>query len=109
MFPNGLGIVGGEREKFFDLRPVEQIARSKNLHADGDLKIGGRALGILFVVMGGKEVKGFGSKSAFGSGLPNPCFAKENRLLACRDGLTNGGEFFKSLDHGRRTWETMRG
>jgi hypothetical protein len=40
VFANGLWIVSGEREKLFDLRPVEQVAGSKNIHADGDLKIG---------------------------------------------------------------------
>jgi hypothetical protein len=40
VFTNGFWIVGGKREKFFDLRPVEQVAGSKNIHADGDLKIG---------------------------------------------------------------------
>jgi hypothetical protein len=65
VFPNGLGIVGGEREKLFDLRPVKQVAGSKNIHADGDLKIACRAFCVLFVVVGGKQVKGFGSKPAF--------------------------------------------
>jgi hypothetical protein len=40
VFTNSFRIVGGKREKFFDLRPVEKVAGSKNIHADGDLKIG---------------------------------------------------------------------
>jgi hypothetical protein len=65
VFTNGLWIVDGEREKFFDLRPAEKVARSKNIHADGDLKIACRAFCVLFVVVGGKQVKGFGSETAF--------------------------------------------
>ena len=61
------------------------------------------------MVLGGEEIEGGGLKSAFRGGFTDASFAKKNGLPTLGDGLADGGEFFKSVDHGRRTWDTMRG
>ena len=61
------------------------------------------------MVVSGEEIEGGGLKSTFGGGFAKASFAEENGLPTSSDGLADGGQFFKSVGHGRRTWETMRG
>ena len=68
----------------------------------------GGGFGAFFMVVSGKEVEGFWLKCAFVGGFADAGFAEKDRLAALGDGVANGGEFFKSVDHDRRTLEMMR-
>ena len=61
------------------------------------------------MVLGGEEVEGFRLKCAFVGGFADAGFAEKDRLATLSDGLADGGEFFESLDHDRRTLEMRSG
>ena len=61
------------------------------------------------MILSGKEEEGFRLKCAFVGGFADAGFAEKNRLAALGDGLADGGEFFESLDHDRRTLEIRSG
>jgi hypothetical protein len=108
MFTNGFGIVSSKGEKFFDLGPVEKISGANEIYAKSNRKNLRRGFAPLFMILRGKKVEGFWLKGAFVGGLADASFAEKNGLLALGDGVANGGEFFKSVDHDRRTLEIMR-
>ena len=108
VFTNGFGIVSRKREKFFDLGPVEKISGANEIYAKSNRKNLRRGFAPLFMILRGKKVEGFWLKGAFVGGLADASFTKKNGLLALGDGVANGGEFFKSVDHDRRTLEMMR-
>ena len=109
VFTDGRWMVGGEREEFFDLGPVEQVPCADDLDPEGDREIGGDIFGILFVIEGGKEVKRFCLEDAFGGGFAQAGLSQKYGLATGGDGLTNGGELFESFGHGRRTWGERSG
>jgi hypothetical protein len=39
VFPDGSGVVGSERKKFFDLRPVEKVTRTNDFGSKRDRKV----------------------------------------------------------------------
>ncbi len=108
VFTNGFGIVSGKGEKFFDLGPVEKISSANEIYAKSNRKNLRRGFAPLFMILRGKKVEGFWLKGAFVGGFADASFTEENGLLALGDGVANGGEFFKSVDHDRRTLEIMR-
>jgi hypothetical protein len=108
VFTNGFRFVSGKGEKFFDLGPVEKISGADEIHPKGDRKNFGRSFAPLFMILRGKKVKGFWLEGAFVGGFADASFAEKNGLLALGDGVANGGELFKSVDHDRRTLEMMR-
>jgi len=107
MLPNSFGIVSGKGKEFFDLGPVEKIARANEIYAKSNRKNLRRGFPPLFMILRGKKVEGFRLKGAFVGGFADACFTEKNGLLALGDGVANGGEFFKSVDHDRRTLEMM--
>jgi hypothetical protein len=107
VFTNGFGIVSGKGEKFFDLGPVEKISGAYEIYAKRNRKNLRRGFAPLFMILRGKKVEGFWLKGAFVGGLADASFTKKNGLLALGDGVANGGELFKSVDHDRRTLEMM--
>jgi len=107
VFTNGFGIVSGKGEKFFDLGPVEKISGANEIYAKSNRKNLRRGFAPLFMILCGKKVEGFWLKDAFVGGLADASFAEKNGLLALGDGVANGGELFKSVDHDRRTLEMM--
>jgi hypothetical protein len=108
MFTNSFGVVSSKGEKFFDLGPVEKISGANEIYAKRNRKNLRRSFAPLFMILRGKKVEGFWLKGAFVGGFADASFAEENSLLALGDGVANGGEFFKSVDHDRRTLEIMR-
>jgi hypothetical protein len=108
VFTNGFRFVSGKGEKFFDLGPVEKISGADEIHPKGNRKNFGRSFAPLFMILGGEEIEGFRLKGAFVGGFADASFTKKNGLLALGDGVANGGELFKSVDHDRRTLEIMR-
>ena len=109
MFTNGFRIVSSKGEKFFDLGPVEKISGANEIYAKSNRKNLRRSFAPLFMILGGEEIEGFRLKGAFVGGFADASFAEENGLLALGDGVANGGEFFKSVDHDRRTLEIRSG
>ena len=107
MFTNGFRIVSSKGEKFFDLGPVEKISGANKIYAKRNRKSLRRGFAPLFMILCGKKVEGFWLKDAFVGGLADASFAEKNGLLALGDGVANGGELFKSVDHDRRTLEMM--
>ena len=107
VFTNGFGIVSRKGEKFFDLGPVEKISGANEIYAKSNRKNLRRGFASLFMILRGKKVEGFWLKGAFVGGLADASFTEENGLLALGDGVANGGELFKSVDHDRRTLEMM--
>jgi len=107
VFTNGFGIVSRKGEEFFDLRPVEKISGANEIYAESNWKNLRRGFAPLFMILRGKKVEGFRLKGAFVGGLADASFAEKNGLLALGDGVANGGELFKSVDHDRRTLEMM--
>jgi hypothetical protein len=108
VFTNGFGIVSSKGEKFFDLGPVEKISGANEIYAKSNRKNLRRGFAPLFMILRGKKVEGFWLKGAFVGGFADASFAEKNGLLALGDGVANGGELFKSVDHDRRTLEMMR-
>ena len=108
VFTNGFGIVSRKGEEFFDLGPVEKISGANEIYAESNRKNLRRGFASLFMILCRKKVEGFWLKGAFVGGLANASFAEKNGLLALGDGVANGGELFKSVDHDRRTLEMMR-
>jgi len=107
VFTNGFGFVSGKGEKFFDLGPVEKISGANEIYAKSNRKNFGRSFAPLFMILGGEEIEGFRLEGAFVGGFADASFAEKNGLLALGDGAANRGEFFKSVDHDRRTLEMM--
>ncbi len=108
VFTNGFGIVSRKGEEFFDLRPFEKISGANEIYAKSNRKNLRRGFAPLFMILGGEEIEGFRLEGAFVGGFADASFAKKNGLLAFGDGVANGGELFKSVDHDRRTLEMMR-
>jgi hypothetical protein len=108
VFTNGFRFVSGKGEKFFDLGPVEKISGANEIYAKSNRKNLRRGFAPLFMILGGKKVEGFWLKGAFVGGFADASFTEKNGLLALGDGVANGGELFKSVDHDRRTLEIMR-
>jgi hypothetical protein len=107
VFTNGFGIVSGKGEEFFDLGPVEKISGANEIYAKRNRKNLRRGFAPLFMILRRKKVEGFRLKGAFVGGFADASFTKKNGLLALGDGVANGGELFKSVDHDRRTLEMM--
>jgi hypothetical protein len=101
VFPDGSGVVGGERKKFFDLRPVEKVTRTNDFGSKRDRKVWSNIFCLLFMILGGDEVEGFCVESALGGGFAKAGFTKENRLASGGDGSADGGKFLESLNHER--------
>ena len=109
VFTNGFGIVSGKGEKFFDLGPVEKISGANEIYAKSNRKNLGRAFAPLFMILGGEEIEGFRLKGAIVGGFAQAGLSQKYGLATGGDGLTNGGELFESLGHGRRTWGERSG
>jgi hypothetical protein len=101
MFPDGGGIVGGERKKFLDLRPVEKVAGTNDFDSERDREVWSGMFRPLFMVLGREEVEGFRVKSALGGGFAEAGFTKENGLASGGNGGADGREFLESLNHER--------
>ena len=109
VFPNGRWVVSGEWENLFDVGPVEQVARTDDLHPQGNREVGGDTFRTLFVIKSREKIEGFGLEDAFGGGFAQAGLSQKNGLPTRGDGLANGGKLFESLGNGRRTWETISG
>jgi len=101
VFPDGSGVVGGERKKFFDLRPVEEVTRTNDFDPKSDREVWSGMFRPLFMVLRGEEVEGFCVEAALGGGFAKASFAKEDRLASGGDSAANGREFLESLNHER--------
>jgi hypothetical protein len=109
VFPDGSGVVGSERKKFFDLRPLEKVTRTNDFGTEQDRKVWSIIFCPLFMVLSGDEVEGFCVESALGSGFAKAGFAKKNRLASGGDCSADGGKFLESLNHERSTLGMRRG
>jgi hypothetical protein len=107
VLPNGFGIVSGKGKEFFDLGPVEKIAGADEIHPKRNRENLGRGFASFLMILGGEEIEGFWLKCAFVGGFADASFTEKNGLVASGDGVANGGELFKSVDHDRRTLEMM--
>jgi hypothetical protein len=101
MFLDCGGVVGGERKKFLDLRPVEEVTRTNDFDPKSDREVWSGMFRPLFMVPRGEEVEGFCVEAALGSGFAKASFAKEDRLASGGDSAANGREFLESLNHER--------
>ena len=77
VLPDHRGIISGQGEKLFDIRPFEEIPGLDHLHPDPDMKSVPGGLAVLFMVLGRQKIEVFGLKPAFGGGFPKTGFAKE--------------------------------
>jgi hypothetical protein len=107
VFTNGFGIVSSKGEEFFDLGPVEKISGANEIYSESNWKNLGRGFPSFLMILRRKKVEGFWLKGAIVGGFADASFTEKNGLLALGDGVANGGELFKSVDHDRRTLEMM--
>ena len=99
MFPDGFGIIGGQRKKFFYLGPFQQIARLDDVDMEGDGKaIRGSAF-FLFMVLRGQEIEGSALEDAIRGGFPKTGLTEENGLLTGGDGGADRGQLLKAETH----------
>ena len=104
VLPNGFGIVSGKGEEFFNLGPVEKIARADEIHPKRNRENLGRGFASFLMILGGEEIEGFWLKCAFVGGFADASFAEKNGLLAVGEGVDKGSEFVKPGDH---DWEKV--
>jgi hypothetical protein len=86
VFAYGFWIVSGEREKFFDLGPVDQVSRTDDFNPKGNGEIRSGTFCSLLMVLSGKEVEGFCLETALGGGFTKTGLTKENGLTTFSDG-----------------------
>jgi hypothetical protein len=82
VFSDGGGIINGQGEKLFNIRPFEEIPGLDHFHPDPDMKSVPGGLAVLFMVLGRQKIEVFGLKPAFGGGFPKSGLAEEEGLPA---------------------------
>ena len=86
VFMQGFQVVGGEGRKFFDDRPVPQVAGPDDFHPERNIKTVAVGRLLFLVIVGRQKMEGGNLETAFGGRFAEASLTEKENLLSFPNG-----------------------